>query len=122
MKKWLRTLAELALLFVVFVPLTGCGCSEDDQELVSGTYSAVGQGKGEVKVTITFKDNMIDQIEVDGKDETESIGGRAIPILIEQLKESNSPVIDGVSGATWTSDAVREAAREIFDEADIDYH
>ena len=120
MKNWIKRYLWLSLVFVIFVPLSAC-TSRNQNNGVSGTYSATGQGIGEMKVTITFRDGKIDNVDIDGKDETESIGGAAIPTLVSQLKEKNSPEIDGVSGATWTSEGVREAARKIFEEAGISY-
>ena len=117
MNRLVKWFAMFTMLLVVVVPLAGCGSSKDK---VTGTYTASAEGMGVVTVTIRFKDSVIEEVEILAPDETESIGGRAIPTLIEQLKEVNSPKIDGVSGATWTSDAVKEAAEEIFDEADID--
>ena len=120
MKRVFQMLVAWAMLFVVFVPMTGCGC-QDGAEKVTGTYTASAEGMGMVTVTIRFKDSVIEEVEVDAPDETETIGGKAVSTLIEQLKAANSPNIEGVSGATWTSSAVREAAEEIFDEADIMY-
>ncbi len=118
MKKIVMSLAAFVMMFLIVAPLTGCSSKNNG---VTGTYTASSEGIGTVKVTIRFKDSMIDEVEVDAPEETESIGGRAIPVLIEQLKKANSPNIDGVTGATWTSAAVKAAAEDIFDEADINY-
>ena len=75
------------------------------------TYSATDDGfGGEVTVTITVDDagNIVDAT-VEGPDETPAYGGAALPELAEQIKAANGGEIDGVSGATFTSDGVKAA-------------
>jgi uncharacterized protein with FMN-binding domain len=75
-----------------------------------GTYSAKAQGyRGEVTVTLTVDGNNITDVSIDGSDETPEVGGAALDTLAENIKKANSDQIDGVSGATVTSDAVKEA-------------
>ena len=51
---------------------------------------------------------------ISGDNETPQYGGQAIPVLLEKLLNSGTPNIDAVSGATVTSTAVIEAAKECF--------
>lgn len=98
-----------SLLAAVMV-LSLAACSSKAQETTI-TKSAQGFG-GEVSVSLTFKeDGTITAVAVEGKDETENFGGAALPTLAEQLKTAQSADIDGVSGATVTSNAVKTAAK-----------
>ena len=54
---------------------------------------------------------------IEGKDETPDVGQAAFEQLSGQLKEANSAEIDGVSGATFTSNAVKEAAAAALESA-----
>ena len=82
-----------------------------------GTYSATANGIGVVTVTITFDETSITAVEVDASNETASIGGAAADTLAEQVLEAQSADIDGVSGATLTSTAVRTAAADCIAQA-----
>ncbi|MCC8101786.1 MAG: FAD-binding protein [Clostridiales bacterium] len=96
-----------------------------------GTYTASATGMGTVTVTITFDETSITDVVVDVSNETENIGQLYGETLQEALLAAQSADIDGVSGATLTSDAVKEAAAnciaqamgvavESADEADTD--
>lgn len=77
-----------------------------------GVYTASANGFGgmvDVTVTIGDKGGITDVTAV-GPDETPDVGGAAIPILVSQILQRQSADVDVVSGATYTSNAVREAA------------
>jgi uncharacterized protein with FMN-binding domain len=82
-----------------------------------GTYTATAQGIGEVTVTMTFSETAITEVVVDAANETESIGGVAAPTLQEALLAAQNAEIDSVSGATVTSNAVKEAAAKCIEQA-----
>ena len=77
-----------------------------------GVYTASASGFGgmvDVTVTIGDKGGITDVTAV-GPDETPDVGGAAIPTLVSQILQRQSADVDVVSGATFTSNAVREAA------------
>lgn len=73
--------------------------------------SAEGFG-GTITVTIKMEGDDIIDADVEGRDETPDIGGAALQELAEQLVKKDSYEIDGVSGATYTSEGVRNAAKD----------
>ena len=77
-----------------------------------GTYTSQANGfGGPVEVTLTVGDGGgITEVSVKGASETPEIGGAALPVLQDQILKTQSAELDGVSGATFTSDAVRKAA------------
>ena len=79
---------------------------------IPGTYTSQANGfGGPVEVTLTVGDGGgITEVSVKGASETPEIGGAALPVLQDQLLKTQSAELDGVSGATFTSDAVRKAA------------
>ena len=84
--------------------------AEEEEEASAETLTGTATGYGgDVTVTITMDGDTITACTIDGPDETESVGGAALEELAEQVVAANGPDIDGVSGATVTSDAVRNA-------------
>ena len=77
-----------------------------DEQTLKG--SAQGYG-GEVTVTVKVKGDDIISVEAVGADETEGVGSKAIDELPDKIAEADSTDIDGVSGATKTSDAIKQA-------------
>ncbi len=80
-------------------------------DFTPGTYTATSSGfGGEVEVTVTIGDNGgISGVDIVGDGETPDVGGAAIPELKNQILTNQAAEIDGVSGATITSTAVKEA-------------
>ena len=83
-----------------------------------GTYTASARGReGDVIVTVTFDETHILDVTVDASAETPAIGGVAADTLAEQVKKAQSSAIDGVSGATDTSVAVKNAVADCIFQA-----
>ena len=75
-----------------------------------GTYTGSAQGfGGEVTVTVEVSESAIEAVTITGEDETPEVGGAAIPDLEKQILENAGGDLEGVSGATFTSTAVKEA-------------
>ncbi|MBQ9348239.1 MAG: FMN-binding protein, partial [Oscillibacter sp.] len=76
----------------------------------AGDYTASADGfGGPVTVALTMDGDTIAAVDITGDNETPEVGGAAIPTLAEQVLAAQGPDIDGVSGATFTSTAVKEA-------------
>lgn len=122
MKKSGLTITLLAV--VLTLALTGCsstgntGQSKNDAQYTPGTYTGSGSGmNGMVSVTVTVDETSITDLQLDVSGETESIGGAAAETLRQQILETNGETIDGVSGATLTSDGVKEALTNALKQA-----
>lgn len=118
MKK--RTLA-LFLTLALTVPLSGCSGKPQESPAAGtytpGTYKGSGQGYGgTVTVSITVDAEAITDVTITGDQETPTVGGAAMEELAAQVKEKGAD-IDGVSGATMTSNGVKEAAQAAIDSA-----
>lgn len=109
-KKLWSTLLVGALLF------SATACSKPANEETKITKSAQGYG-GVVDVTVTFQDGKITNVEAVGKDETPSLGGVAIEQLPAKIVEAQGIEVDGVSGATVTSEAIKTAVAEAIAES-----
>ncbi len=75
-------------------------------ETLTGTAEGFG---GEVTVTLTRSGETITECRIEGGEETPAIGGAALEELQKQVVAANGFEIDGVSGATVTSKAVKGA-------------
>ena len=83
-----------------------------------GTYTATARGHEDgVQVTVTVDANSITDVTLDVSKETESIGGAAADKLKSQIMDAQSAEIDGVSGATETSNAVKMALQDCLNQA-----
>lgn len=83
-----------------------------------GTYTGTAQGYGgEVKAVVTVSDSKIETVELTGDDETEGLGTKAIDKLPAIIVEKQSAQVDGIAGATVSSDAVTEAVNMALDQA-----
>ena len=82
-----------------------------------GTYSATATGMGTVTVTATFDENSLIDVVLDVAEETPAIGQAAAEELKAQVMAAKSADIDGVSGASLTSEAVRKALNNCIAQA-----
>ena len=76
-----------------------------------GTYTASATGLGLVTMTATFDKTSVTDIALDVSNETEDIGQAAANELIRQCLEKQGTEIDGVTGATLTTNAVKRCLR-----------
>lgn len=80
---------------------------------MSGTFSATAKGfGGDVTVTLTLTDGVLTDVAAEGPDETPDVGGRALSLMPESMVAAGTVEVDGVSGATVTSDAILAAAKD----------
>ena len=86
-----------------------------------GTYTAEEQGIfAPVKVQITVSENLITNVLIDATGETPELGGKAAAEMAQAILYAQTPNVDGLSGATVTSDAIRKAASNALVEAGAD--
>ena len=111
-----KSVSALAMAAVIAVSLFGYGCgaksaSTSSNAGVSGDFTGTAKGfGGDVSVTLTLTDGAITGCTAEGKDETQGVGSEAIAQMPGKIAESGSIAVDGVSGATATSTAIKEAA------------
>lgn len=82
-----------------------------------GTYTATAKGMGTVTMTATFNESSITDIQLDLSGETPDIGQAAGDELIRQALAAQSSDIDGVSGATITTNAVKTCLDDVIAQA-----
>ena len=124
-KKWLESSGMAAIVFmgaigfvlaIVLSAFFTKGASSPVSEDVegaykTGSYTATADGfGGPVEVTVEIGSNGgITDLTIKGDKETPEVGGAAIPALKQAILTNQSAEVDSVSGATFTSDAVKTA-------------
>jgi len=83
-----------------------------------GTYVGTSMGLGgPVEVRVTVDGSRIVDVAIEGEQETAAIGGEAMRRLREGIIVSQGSEVDTISGATRTSEAVKEALDAALAEA-----
>ncbi len=109
-KKIMCVLLSMVLLF----GLTPHAIAEDG---LNGTATATAPGfGGPVQVTVTYENGVLTDVKVEGNDETQGVGSRAIEQLPGIMIEAGTIDVDGVSGASFSSAAVLNAAKLAVEE------
>lgn len=111
MKKTLIALAVASL----------CAAGASAAQFKAGTYTAKAPGiHGEVTVEVTFTADKIANIKVVKHEETVGVGSKAVEVLPGHMTEAQSPNVDGVTGATITTTAIRTAVSDCVKQAGVD--
>lgn len=78
-----------------------------------GTYEGTAQGmNGPLTLEVSFSKDAITDIKVKSSKETKHVGDPVFPIMFKDAMEANGSGIDAVSGATFTSLAVKNALND----------
>jgi len=127
-RSFLKSAAAMGLTTAAAIHFPGLAAGESVTESVTegaagsvftpGTYSATAHGmESDVTVTIEVDESSILSCVVNADGETEEIGKAAADTLAEQVLAAQGYDIDGVTGATMTSTAVRQACESCIAQA-----
>lgn len=109
------------VLIPLFCVLIGCGAPTKESvpsSFKDGTYTETASGKnGKFDVTVTIEDGKITDIVVGKNKETPSRGGTAIAKLPQKMIDEQTYAVDGISGATITSNGLKNAVKSILQKA-----
>ena len=84
----------------------------------AGEYTATADGyNGPTTVKVTFSDSRIEKIEIVSTAETGHVGDVAFDVMIPDMLEANGTGVDGVSGATFSTRALRNAVNDAAEQA-----
>ena len=112
-----RALALLLSLCLVLTLLPGTALAAEPQ-LVDGSYEGSGAGRnGAIVLNVTLQSGAITAIEVLSQQETPRYW-EAASQLIDTIVAANSPEVDGISGATLSSNGIKDAVRDALSKAD----
>ena len=103
------------LLLAILLVITLGACSSG--KTVEGEADGFG---GPVKVKLTLDGEKISKIDVTADKETPTVGGAALPLLVDSVIANQSTQLDGIAGATVTSNAFFAAVNAALEKAGID--
>lgn len=93
-----------------------------EEQAASGIFEGNGSGfGGELKLEVTVTDGKMEKIDVISHHESSVVYNRAIPIITERIIEAQTPEVDSVSGATFTSYAVKSAVAQAMKEQGTEF-
>lgn len=111
----MRKLGSFLMALLLLLTAAGFAMAES---FIPGTYSAAKNGfGGEIFVTLTVDETAITAVEIKGDSETANIGSRAVEELDDAILAAQNAEVDGISGATVTSDAIKAAVAECIAQA-----
>lgn len=130
--------AALLVLLCTVLCMSACAKSEPEAEQVAvmeiapveaaeqahttkykdGVYTAGRKGYGgDIVVTATIVNDVITELKIEGENETKGVGSIAIERMRERILEAQFGPVDGVSGATVSSEAIKLAVSDILNKA-----
>lgn len=123
-----KTIVLISLLVASLTVLSGCVSSDTDPKSTyeigesgtwtDGTYTETARGKnGNFDVTVIIEDGMISSVTVGDNKETPDRGGVAISQIPDWMVEAQSYEVDAVSGATVTSNGIKDAVARCLEKA-----
>ncbi|BBF42814.1 fumarate reductase flavoprotein subunit [Lachnospiraceae bacterium KM106-2] len=120
----MKKIMTFLLVAAMAMSLIACGKKENNDasgKFKAGTYEGTAKGfGGEIKATVKLSADKIDEITVVGDKETEGVGSVAVKNLPTEMVSKQAVEIDGVSGATVSSNAIKEAVTAALKEAGVD--
>ena len=84
----------------------------------AGEYEATAYGyNGNVTAKVTFSDTALTDIKIESSMETAHVGDIAFGIMIPEMVEANGSGVDSVSGATFSSRALKSIVNDAAEQA-----
>jgi fumarate reductase flavoprotein subunit len=118
----MKPLAPYLFSLVLVLLITNCDTSTNSPEVryKPGTYTSSAKGfVSEIKVAVTFSEYEITSITIVEHNETIARPGivYAIENIPDYIVQKQSVEVDVISGATYTSNAIKEAVKNCILEA-----
>jgi len=106
---------------IKLISLLTCLCMLLGSVALAETYTATGNGYGgALTVNVTIENGVITDLELGENNETNVVIDRAFPVIEARIVEANSPVVDSVSAATFSSYAVKAAVADAMKQAGME--
>jgi iron complex transport system substrate-binding protein len=131
MKRLAAIFLSVIMIITLFASCTSTGANtasvgesaESTGVSYAGTYHGTATGyHGDVSVTVELDNTgkIVSIVVDDGHSETEGVGSIAIEKVPDSILESQSLAVDGVTGATVTSNAIIAAVANALESAGLD--
>lgn len=114
-----KMFSKIGLCLATLALLTACGSGSADSSQAK-TVEGVGSGKhGDIKVSVTFKDDKIQDITVKEQKENEVLAEPVYTELKETIMSQNTADVDVVSGSTATSEGYLAAVKDAIEKSGL---
>ena len=113
----------VAIVLAAMLLMTGCSTKAPEATggMKAGTYKATAAGfHGDITLEVTVDAEKITDIQILEQTETEGIGAAALPELVTKVLDNQTLGIDGISGATVTSNGFKTAMEDALTQAGAD--
>ena len=114
----MKKLTSLVTSVVLGIFLAAFSCFAADKITTETVASGFG---GDIKIEVVTEGRKIEDIKLISHKETSHLMNRAFPIIKERILEAQSPIVDSVSGASYTSFAVKRAVADAMKKNGVDY-
>ncbi len=85
------------------------------------TYDVTAGGYGgDMNLKVTVENGAVTEIELGDNHESKVVIDRAFPVIRDRIVEAGTPVVDSVSGATFSSYAVKSAVADAMTQAGLE--
>lgn len=112
----------ISLLMVAALTLSGCSTTPAPTEVKETSYSATGNGYGgELKVEVVMLGTEIKDVKLVENKESSPVINRAFPVIRERILTEQSPIVDSVSGATYSSNAIKMAVADATKQGGLEF-
>lgn len=114
-----KLLSCMGVLSLVLPSVTNVGSiTAQESGVTDGEYTVVSKGHSEgLELLVTFEQGAIANVEVVSHNETQGISDAAIKEIPQKIVEHNSTNVEIVSGATETSNGIREGVSQAIMDA-----
>lgn len=125
MNKIRKTTISIFLALAMILSFAACEktkkTDKDGKKEITGTYEGKSKGYlGDIIAKVEVEKGKIEDIQVEAKDETPTIGGQAVKDLSKKMVEQQTTKVDAIAGATLSSKGLIEAVNLALKEAGID--
>ena len=114
----MKKLTSLVTSVVLGVFLAAFSCFAADKITTEAVASGFG---GDIKIEVVTEGKKIEDIKLISHKETSHLMDRTFPVIKERILEAQSPIVDSVSGASYTSFAVKRAVADAMKKNGIDF-
>ena len=113
----MKKVISMLLNAVLVLSLAACGGGNTASNSTDGTYTGEGTGKGgKIQVKLTLKNNEIVDIVIGENNETPGYAD-AMEKMKNEMIETNQIKVDGVAGATYSSNGFLDAVKNAFQQS-----
>lgn len=123
----MKKLSMILVALTCALSLAACGSKPGTAQPSSATtnnanYSVKSMGYGgEMEVSVSFEGEKISKIEILSDKESSVVKSRTYPLITQRILDAQTPVVDSVSGATFTSYAVKKAVGDAGKQHGLDF-